>query len=218
MSTASPRLAAQDRLLAAALACWIGFTIVAQWQASGASAGFDRAGLLMWRRGPTLMPIGPAWLTHLMRSVTLLGNSRERLAIACLAFLILLFRRHIRAAVILAATAIPAIAIDSCLKLLFARPRPMIVPHLASYSQLSFPSGHSFNGSATYIGIALAAAAIAPRERIPMITVGLILSLAIAFSRVWLGVHYPTDVIAGLLGGAGWALLVWAALGPPNSY
>ena len=82
---------------------------------------------------------------------------------------------------------------------------------------MSFPSGHSFNSAVVYIGIALAFAAISPRQsvRLTVIGIAVVLTLLVSLSRVWLGVHYPSDAIAGWLGGAGWAFLAAALLYRP---
>ncbi|MCB2074145.1 MAG: phosphatase PAP2 family protein [Novosphingobium sp.] len=202
--TGPPRI----RLISVALACWAGFVLVAWWQASGASADFDRAGLLMWRQGPMLQPIGPGWLSDAFDTVTQLGGGRFRTALGLLALVLLFACGHRYESLLLAAILLPAAAINSVLKLIFARPRPDLAPYLADFGGFSFPSGHSFNGAATYIGLALILVRLAPNHRIAMLAMATALSLAIAFSRVWLGVHYPTDAIAGWLGGAGWALVV----------
>jgi undecaprenyl-diphosphatase len=93
----------------------------------------------------------------------------------------------------------------------------MIVPHLTEAGGQSFPSGHSFNSAVVYIAIALAFAAMSPRRSVrwTLIISAVVLSIAIALSRVWLGVHFPTDVAAGWLGGAGWAFLASALLHKP---
>lgn len=201
-------------LIVAACASWAGFALVAWWQASGASSGFDQAGLLFWREGPSLLPPGPGWLTNLMQGLTVMGGGTFRTVLGVAVLAALLVRRHTRQGLVLLAIVLPAAAINSGLKALFARPRPDLVPYLDSFGAFSFPSGHSFNGTATYLGLALVFASLAPRLRPPLLAAGLTLSLGIAFSRVWLGVHYPTDAIAGLLAGAGWVLLVWALLQP----
>jgi len=194
--------------LAAVLACWAGFALVAWFQASGTSVGFDRAGLLLWREAPALMPAGPTWLTSLMRGLTTMGGGTFRTVLGLVVLAALLARRHMRQGLMLLAIMLPAAAINFSLKELFDRPRPDLVPYFDTFGDLSFPSGHSFNGAATYLGLALILARQMPRLGKALVAGAVILSLGIAFSRVWVGVHWPTDAIAGWLGGMGWALLV----------
>ena len=103
------------------------------------------------------------------------------------------------------------------IKTLVGRPRPEIVPHLTEAGGASFPSGHAFNSAVVYIGIALAFATLSARESVRLTIIGtaIVLSLFIAWTRVWLGVHFPSDVVAGWLGGAGWAFLAAALLQRP---
>ena len=103
------------------------------------------------------------------------------------------------------------------LRRFLGRPRPEIVPHLTEAGGASFPSGHAFNSAVVYIAIALAFATLSAREsvRLTIIGVAIVLSLLVAWTRVWLGVHFPSDVTAGWLGGAGWAFLAAALLQRP---
>lgn len=97
-------------------------------------------------------------------------------------------------------------------KLFVARPRPTI-EHLSHLSSLSFPSEHTTQAAAVYLTIAIMLSAGLTRGwREAAIVLGVLIALAVAWSRVYLGVHYPTDVAAGLLLGWSWALLVfrWA--------
>jgi len=107
--------------------------------------------------------------------------------------------------------------VEGLIKGLVGRPRPEIVPHLTEAGGASFPSGHAFNSAVVYIAIALAFATLSAREsvRLTIICIAIVLSLAIAWTRVWLGVHFPSDVTAGWLGGAGWAFLASALLQRP---
>jgi undecaprenyl-diphosphatase len=97
-------------------------------------------------------------------------------------------------------------------KLFVARPRPTI-EHLSQLSSLSFPSEHTTQAAAIYLTIAIMLSQGLTRGwREAAIVLGVVIALGVAWSRVYLGVHYPTDVAAGLLLGWSWALLVfhWA--------
>src|SRR5690606_8541528 len=80
-----------------------------------------------------------------------------------------------------------------------------------------FPSGHSFNAAVVYIAMAIAFAAMSRRHSVRYLLIGtaMVLSALVAGSRVVLGVHFPSDVVAGWLGGAGWAFLAAALLYKP---
>jgi membrane-associated phospholipid phosphatase len=134
--------------------------------------------------------------------------------LAPLSIAFLLLRRWKRPADDLALIVIAAgsAALPSVVKLIVARPRPTIqnVTHLTT---LSFPSEHSTQAAAIYLTIAiLLSQGLARGFREAVILLAIVIALAVAWSRVYLGVHYPTDVIAGLLLGWSWALLVfhWA--------
>lgn len=184
---------------------------------TGRGEAMDSAGLLFWRRGADLVPAGPQWLLEAVRDLTALGGVLLRNLILIGVLAALLFLRLKREAVLLTATVMGGWLVNSLVKLAVGRPRPMIVPHLTEAGGQSFPSGHSFNSAVIYIAIALAFAAMSPRRSVrwTLIISAVVLSIAIAISRVWLGVHFPTDVAAGWLGGAGWAFLASALLHKP---
>lgn len=202
----------------AALLCLAGFAVMAGLVVTGRSEPFDTAGLKLWREGPGLaVPHGPAWLLEAVRDYTALGGILLRNLFALAAIGALLFLRLRREAALLGATVASGWIFEAVLKALFGRPRPTIVPHLMEAGGNSFPSGHSFNSAVAYIAIALAFAAISARHAVRWCLIGcaLGLTLLIALSRVWLGVHYPSDAIAGWLGGAGWAFLASAVFYAP---
>ena len=95
---------------------------------------------------------------------------------------------------------------------LFDRTRPDVVPHLVEVSSASFPSGHSMLSMTTYLtlGALLAEVQTERRFRIYVLAWAVALALLVGWSRVFLGVHWPTDVLAGWTAGAAWALLCWA--------
>jgi undecaprenyl-diphosphatase len=204
------------KALLVSLLCWLGFAVMAWAVASGRTGSLDHAGLLFWR-GPDLHPRGPTALLESVRDLTALGGTLLRNVFAITAVVALLFLRLRREAMLLTLTVMLAWIVNSALKNLVGRPRPAIVPHLMDAGGNSFPSGHSFNSAVVYVSIALAFAAISRREtvRSTLISCALILSLIVAWSRVWLGVHWPSDVIAGWLGGVGWAFMASALLFRP---
>jgi undecaprenyl-diphosphatase len=205
------------KALAVALLCWAGFAVLVWLVGSGRSVAFDKPGLLFWRTGAGLVPKGPQYLLEAVRDLTSLGGVLLRNLIAIAALTALLFMRLRREAVLLALTVAGAWLVEGAIKGLVGRPRPEIVPHLTEAGGASFPSGHAFNSAVVYIAIALAFATLSARQSVRLTIIGtaIALSLVVAWSRVWLGVHFPTDVLAGWLGGAGWAFLAAALLQRP---
>lgn len=197
----------------AAALCWVGFAAVAALVVAGRSGGFDEAGATIWRTAEVVSP----GVTVAVRDISALGGAVVRNLIAIAVMTVLLFLRLRREAAFLVFTVVTGTAAAALLKLAFDRPRPDFLPHLVEVSDTSFPSGHSFNAAVTYIAIAVALSALARTRgaRTTLILGALAISLAVAWSRVWLGVHYPTDVIAGWLGGAGWALLLTGLIRRP---
>lgn len=202
--------------LMATLACWTGFAVTAWAVRSGNADGLDQMGLLFWRDS-SLHPAGPPALLEAVRDVTALGGVVLRNLFALAAVGALLFLRLRREAVLLALTVVSGWLVNSAIKQLAGRARPEIVPHLTEAGGNSFPSGHSFNSAVVYIAIALAFAALSAHSAVRRTVIGaaLAISLVIAWSRVWLGVHWPSDVLGGWLGGAGWAFLASALLYRP---
>jgi len=197
--------------------CWLGFAVMVWAVATDRTHGLDDTGLLFWRSSDGLVPRGPEMLLEAVRDVTALGGVLLRNIFALGAIVALLFLRLRREAVLFAATVIAGWLLNSAIKHLVGRPRPEIVPHLTEAGGASFPSGHSFNSAVVYIAMALAFATLSARQSVRLTVIGIAIaaSLAIAWSRVWLGVHWPSDVVAGWLGGAGWAFAAAALLQRP---
>jgi undecaprenyl-diphosphatase len=179
----------------------------------GETLGFDRAIMLALRQSTdTAIPAGPAWLKATMLDITAIGGTSvlTLLTIAVAGFLLVL-RKAATAGFVLAAILGGAI-FSFALKAMFARPRPDLVAHLVAVDTSSFPSGHAMNSAIVYLtlGILLARTQKGHAVRIYLISVAIALTLAVGFSRVYLGVHWPSDVIAGWCVGGAWALLCGA--------
>ncbi|MEE2691668.1 MAG: phosphatase PAP2 family protein [Pseudomonadota bacterium] len=159
------------------------------------------------------VPIGPGWLREFMADATTLGGWPLLTIFVALIAVFLAMRRHWRSALILLAAVLGQTIIVGQIKNLFGRARPEIVPHLAEVSSYSFPSGHAASAAAVYLTLAaiLSREAAPRRERLFIVMTAMILTVLVGVSRVYLGVHYPTDVLAGWAFGAAWASLVLLA-------
>ena len=205
------------RLLAIALGCWAGYAVIAALVLGDRLGSFDAAGLRYFRTGPGTVPWGPPVLIEVVRGWTALGGTLLLNLCGTIAVAALLLARRRRKAAVLAATMLSGWAFNTLMKSLVGRPRPTVVSHLTEAAGLSFPSGHSFNSAAVYMSIALALASLSARRgvRWSLIAGAALVSALIALSRVWLGVHYPSDAIAGWFGGMAWAVTAYALFNRP---
>lgn len=156
------------------------------------------------------IPRGPRWLLTVMRDVTALGGWTARTLITLLVVGFLLVARY-RAMALFVVLAIGGGEIlNNVLKGLFDRPRPDVVSHLVEVHSNSFPSGHAMNAAIVYLTLGAMLARTQERRavRIYILSVAIVLALLIGASRVYLGVHWPSDVLAGWAAGASWALLM----------
>ncbi|WP_216839298.1 phosphatase PAP2 family protein [Caulobacter sp. S45] len=181
--------------------------------AHGGSFRLDHEILLALRRpGHLNQPIGPAWLLQSAIDLSALGGFTLQwlLGAACLLFMLQIRQRA--EAAWLAASILGASILNASLKSLLHRPRPELVPHLAAVSNASFPSGHAMISAAIYltIGAMLAETQRRRSTRIFLMSFAGLLVLLIGISRIYLGVHWPSDVLAGWCLGTVWALAVFA--------
>jgi undecaprenyl-diphosphatase len=125
---------------------------------------------------------------------------------AAIGYLLLAAKRHAAIAVFVAVAG--GLMLSTLLKLGFDRARPDIVPHGSFVYTASFPSGHSMLAAVTYLtlGALLARVEASVRIKIYLLSVAAFLTVLVGVSRVYLGVHWPTDVAAGWAVGAAWAL------------
>jgi undecaprenyl-diphosphatase len=161
--------------------------------------------------------IGPWWLPAVMRDVTALGSAAVLTLAVLLVLGFLVLRGAYRRAVLLFLAIAGGYGMSEGLKRAFGRARPEEAlrlaagPHLLSETSASFPSGHSMVASAVYLTMAALLWHAVPRrrERAYLVCAAALLSILIGATRVYLGVHYPTDVVAGWAAGTAWAVLCW---------
>ena len=200
-------------LALAAAAIW-GFAELADDVLEGETHTFDERILLALRSATDRSdPLGAGWLEELMRDVTALGSTGilTFITLAVAGFLALERKSHAALFVVVAVGG--GMLLSTLLKIGFDRPRPDLVPHGAIVYTASFPSGHSMLSAVAYLTLGALLARVQPRRLLKLYLLGLaiLLTVAVGASRVYLGVHWPTDVLAGWAIGAAWALLCWAA-------
>jgi undecaprenyl-diphosphatase len=174
----------------------------------GDTLAFDRAVLLFLRQSSDpAMPIGPMWLRQVMIDVTALGSVAVLTIITTIAAGYLVAAKKPALAAFAAGAVVGGALISTLLKFTYARTRPDIVAHLVGTDSASFPSGHAMNSAVTYLTLAvlLARAEKSATVRRYLVSMAIGLTLVIGFSRLYLGVHWPTDVAAGWIVGGLWA-------------
>lgn len=193
----------------------VGFAWLGSEVARGNPLAIDRWLLLRLRSvSDPALSIGPRWLSQAMVDLTALGGGTVLTLVTLLVAGYLAARRKLALAIFVASSIGAGALLTALLKTLFARARPDIVPHLVEVGSASFPSGHAMNSATVYLtGAALLASAEPSRRvRIFLMAAALMLTLLIGASRVFLGVHFPTDVLAGWSVGIAWAVLAsWVA-------
>lgn len=200
-------------VLIAAAAGWLLIELVEQ-VVAGRTATIDRAILLWFRRDDLRRLIGPPWLQEMMRDFTALGGIGVLVLVTCGVATYLILERKRHAAVLLVVATLTGLVISQLAKLGFARPRPDLEPVSTIVMTASFPSGHSTMAAVVYLTCGVLIASYRTRRLVKtyVIVLAAMISLLVGFSRIYLGVHWPTDVLAGLCLGAAWALLCWAGL------
>ena len=192
---------------------WI-FLILAGEIAEGETQAFDIMILKALRSPDDLSkPIGPAWLEGVLLDLTALGGSTV-LSLVILAVVgFLLLQARYRTALVVAITSISGEVISTVLKQTFNRARPSVVPHLRDVYTMSFPSGHAMESAIVYLtlGAILMRATESRLTKLYCLGMAMLLTLLVGVSRVYLGVHYPTDVIGGWMIGFVWASVCWMA-------
>jgi undecaprenyl-diphosphatase len=198
-------------LLVLTFAAWA-FASVAEEVAEGDTVSIDRAVLMALRSGGDPNdPIGPHWLQVAAADVTSLGS------IAVLALLVLavtgLFAalRHRRDALLVLAAALGGLLVSNGLKQLFGRERPDLTFRAVEAANPSFPSGHAMLTAVVFLTLGVLCARFVKRRRVKAYVVGIAVgaTLLVGLTRIYLGVHWATDVLAGWSVGAAWAMACW---------
>jgi undecaprenyl-diphosphatase len=196
-------------VLLAVVGLWI-FGVLGAEVVEGDTGKFDERLLLACREpGNLAVPIGPHWTLQVARDLTAFGGGAGLVLLtAAIGGHLWLERRYGLLTFILTAV-VSGTVLSLVLKVLFHRPRPEIVPHLSDIATASFPSGHSMLSSIVYLTLAAALARATPDVKLKCyyLAVAIALTGLIGCSRVYLGVHYPTDVLAGWSLGTAWAII-----------
>lgn len=178
----------------------------------GETQAFDRRILLALRSPHDLSrPVGPAWMVSAALDITSLGSATVLgLTVFAVAGFLLLQGLWRRALFVMVAS-FGGWFLNGALKQLFQRPRPDVVPHLREVMSMSFPSGHALQSAVVYLTLGALSMHIAERRltKFYCMTIAMLATALVGASRLYLGVHYPTDVLAGWLIGLSWALLCW---------
>ncbi|HEY8002741.1 MAG TPA: phosphatase PAP2 family protein [Phenylobacterium sp.] len=201
-------------VIGAAGAIWAFFNIAGE-VSEGETLAIDKRILLALRNPHDPSdPIGSRSFQEAMRDVTALGGVTVMILVTVVGVLAFLMHRRRWHAAILAATVLLADISSEGLKTLYGRPRPDLVPHGSFVYSASFPSGHSTLSAATFLTLAMLIASLEPNRgtKVMVYSLAILLVIAIGVSRVYLAVHWPSDVLAGWCLGAAWALAAWTAL------
>jgi undecaprenyl-diphosphatase len=204
-------------VLIVALAGVIGilvFVVLADRVTEGPPGHVDERLLLALReRSDPSDPLGPTWLEEAGRDLTALGGYAVLSILVALVVVYELTSRRYQAAILVLAATLGGLLVSHLLKGLYDRPRPGLVPHLTQVSTSSFPSGHAMLSAVVYLtlGALLARLVDGWWAKLYFIAAALGLTGLVGLSRIYLGVHYPTDVLAGWAAGLSWAILCWLA-------
>lgn len=193
-----------------ALLLW-GFASVADEVIEGETTTFDDAVTAFFREPGNPGDLwGPAWFEEAVRDVTSLGSFTVLglMVIATVVFFVL--NGKPRTAAFVGFSVVGGTVLSTVLKDLFDRPRPEMAAAARVFTQ-SFPSGHAAMAAVVYLtlGMLLAEATKGRRLKVYFIGLGIFLTVTIGISRLYLGVHFPTDVLAGWALGVAWTLVCW---------
>ncbi|MEP9376523.1 phosphatase PAP2 family protein [Aquabacter sp. CN5-332] len=202
-------------VIAAGALAFYAFLGLADEVMEGETHQLDERILLSLREpGNTSDPLGPPWLEESVRDLTALGGTTIlTLVTAAVLIYLLLIGKRLTAFMVFVSVA-GGTVLSSALKWGIARPRPDLVPHGMEVYTSSFPSGHSTMSAVVYLTLGALLARAQPQQRVKvfLLVLAAAVTVIVGISRVYLGVHWPTDVLGGWALGAAWACLCWLAL------
>ncbi len=189
----------------------LAFSEIAEEVGEGETRWFDESILLALRTADPADPIGPRWIEAAVMDITALGGFAVLALVTLMATGYLLVMKRWGDALMLLVATIGGTLISEGLKVGFNRPRPDLVAHVVETTSMSFPSGHAMLSAVTYLTLGALIARTQEKRRMRGYVLGgaILVTLLIGLTRIYLGVHWPTDVLAGWCLGAAWALLCW---------
>lgn len=187
----------------------LAFLQIADEMIEGEMEAFDNT-ILMWFRDPTNVDqvIGPEWVHEMVRDITALGSFSLLGLIVMVVCICLVLNRMRSAAVLVLVSVIGGTILSTVLKMSYNRPRPDLAAMSTQFTS-SFPSGHAMLSAVTFLTLGAVLARLAPTRALQIFSIGIaiFLTLTVGMSRIYMGVHFPSDVLAGWCLGAAWALL-----------
>ena len=158
-------------------------------------------------------PIGPVWIEEPLLDLTAIGGPTVLGLVVVVVTGFLVLQTRYRTALVVAITFFSGELLNAAMKHVFNRPRPSVVPHLRAVYSTSFPSGHAMESAIVYLTLAaiLMRASQSRATKIYILGTAVLLTTLVGISRVYLGVHYPTDVLGGWIVGFMWASICWHA-------
>jgi undecaprenyl-diphosphatase len=185
-----------------------GFVSLAGEVTEGDTQAFDTR-ILRALRDPSDLskPIGPAWIEGPLLDLTAIGGPTVLGLVVVIVIGFLVLQTRYRTAIVVATASIGGETLDSVMKHFFNRPRPTVVPHMRIAYSTSFPSGHAMESAIVYLTLAAVLMRASDRRltKAYILAIAVLLTILVGISRVFLGVHYPTDVLGGWIVGFLWA-------------
>jgi len=206
-----PELSVLLAVLAIVGSAWL-FVALGDWVSDGESQSFDAwVNNSLRRPDEPSRPRGPQWLLEVGRDITALGGPVVLTIITLATAGYLLLARKSHAMLLMLLAIVSGVLLSTALKEYFGRERPAGGSDLVSVMTYSFPSGHSMLSAIVYLvlGTMLARSESRRAIRAYFMSLAVLLTLLVGLSRIFMLVHYPTDVLGGWTAGLAWALIWW---------